>query len=223
MKEEKVELFGKTVSLKDNSFGRIIRGKSLDDFGTLTDDPLRKLVMVMGYDELRKIAGKTGRQALVEIGYTASYIDRKVSEGNQFKLVIFSDNMNAFRLANWDGVIEAVSKVYPDVKEYLYRSQRFLERVSFLELEKMAGFKFSEVDAVGSSNKKFMTLERFLRSDGGLVDTRAFLYFTIHLREFFSGDGYTYNERGERCLKEYIGRNVLVSTLSRCKVINIEI
>ncbi|HLD75813.1 MAG TPA: hypothetical protein VI874_02250, partial [Candidatus Norongarragalinales archaeon] len=40
--------------------GRIIRGKKAGDFETLTDDPDRKLVMLMGPDGLETLLGKTG-------------------------------------------------------------------------------------------------------------------------------------------------------------------
>ena len=54
--------------------GRIIRGKKTEDFTTLTDDPLRKIVMLMGSDGLENILGKTGYEMLTEIGYEKSYI-----------------------------------------------------------------------------------------------------------------------------------------------------
>ena len=58
--------------------GRIIRGKSPDDFLTLTDDPNRDIIMLMGGDGLEQILGKTGYEALINIGYMEDYIEYKV-------------------------------------------------------------------------------------------------------------------------------------------------
>ena len=53
-----------------------------------------------------------------------------------------------------------------------------------------------------SRNK--ITEMKGLESEGTLIDVRAFLYHTIHLRELFSGDGFTSDEDGQKGLKEYM-------------------
>jgi hypothetical protein len=99
--------------------GRIIRGKRPEDFETLTDDPERKLVMLMGPDGLGLLPGKTGHDMLVAIGYEPDYLRHKVAEGNQFKLVVFPEGGPA-KLATWENAVEAVSEVYPTAAVHLY-------------------------------------------------------------------------------------------------------
>ena len=61
-------LQGKTTSLPITGIcGRILRGKSPKDFETLTDDPDRKLIMLMGGDGLERILGKSGYEALLRL------------------------------------------------------------------------------------------------------------------------------------------------------------
>lgn len=203
--------------------GRIIRGTKPEDFQTLTDDPDRKLVMFMGPDGLEKIMSKSGYDALVEIGYEPNYIVRKVvDEGNQFKLVVFVEGAEA-RLATWDNVVSVVAAVYPDAAEALYRNLDALKITSFAQIEKDAGFVFAPVDKAGAQDDRFMTYERFLRSSGDLIATRAFLYFAIHLRELFSGDGYTYDAAGNRGLMEYIVPNKSLNELGDYDLIDLSI
>lgn len=202
--------------------GRIIRGKNLEDFLTLTDDPQRKLVMLMGPDGLEKLLGKTGYEMLAEIGYESSYIVRKVDEGNQFKLIVFKEG-EAARLATWDNTIATVAQVYPDVANSLYRNLDILKRTAFDDIEKASGFDWSEVDKAGDIDPRYMTYDRFKQSAGTDIDTRAFLYFTVHLRELFSGDGYTYTNNGTRGLMEYIVANKPITELGENTIIDIKI
>lgn len=203
--------------------GRIIRGTKPEDFATLTDDPERKLVMLMGPDGLEKIMDKTGYEALVTIGYEPNYIVRKVvDEKNQFKLVIFEEGGEA-RLATWDNVAAVVASVYPRIAGNLYRNLDVLKTQKFSAIEKEAGFCFADVDKAGKQDVRFMTYERFLVSGGDLVDARAFLYFSIHLRELFAGDGYTYDAQGNRGLMEYIVPNKPLADLGVYDVIDLAI
>jgi nicotinamidase-related amidase len=202
--------------------GRIIRGTKPDDFKTLTDDPTRKLVMLMGSDGLAKLLGRTGYDMLVEIGYEPEYIVHKVNQGNQFKLVVFGEG-GAAKLATWQNTAEVVGATYPDVADMIRAKLGELKRTSFDEIERRAGFDFSEVDKLGSSDPRFMTHERFRNSRGTLVDVRAFLYFSVHLRELFSGDGYTYTADGRRGLMEYIVPNKPLAQLGQHEVVDIDV
>lgn len=221
--KEYAKLFrGQAISGVEGLCGRIIRGKKSDDFKTLTDDPDRKLVMLMGPDGLEKLLGKNGHDMLVEIGYEAEYIKHKVKEGNQFKLVVFREG-GAAKLATWKNVVEVVAEVYPDIAHKLYQNLDDMENTSFAKIERMAGFDFDEIDKKGKSDSRFMTYERFQKCTGTLVEARAFLYFTIHLRELFSGDGYTYTYDGRRGLKEYIVANKPIADLGENEVIDIDV
>lgn len=186
-----------------NLCGRVLRGMQPEDFATLTNDPARRIVLLMGPDGLETLPGHSGYEILKIIGYTSGYIESKIAEGVQFKLVIFPQANNA-RLATWDNVLGMASDVYPEVAEMLASCAAELKRLSFQEIESMAGFSFADVDMAGHDDPRYMTLDRYLKSKGGVVSTRAFLYFTLYLREQFVGDGYTEDEYGVRGIREYI-------------------
>lgn len=203
-------------------YGRILRGKSSNDFETLSDDPQRKIIMLMGADGLEKLLGKSGYEALITIGYMLDYIEYKIKSGFQFKLVIFHEGEIA-KLATWDDVALMVSQIYPQAKTKIYHQLQKLKLTTFSEIEGVANRKFNIIDKKGPEDKNFMTYERFKNSKGTLIDVRAFFYHTVHLRELFSGDGFTYDSNGERGLKEYIAPNCKLEELEEYNLINMMI
>lgn len=59
-----------------------------------------------------------------------------------------------------------------------------------------------------------MTYEAWEKSDKGLTALRALLYHTLHLRELFAGDGFTYDENGKRGVKEYLMPNKTINDIA---------
>ena len=92
-----------------------------------------------------------------------------------------------------------------------------------MEIERNAKRVFNAVDKIGPKDKNFMTYKRFNNSEGTLIDLRAFLYHTVHLRELFSGDGFTYEEGGKKGLKEYIAPNCSLEELGEYLLIDMNI
>jgi len=205
----------KQIQVVDGLFGRIIRGTKPSDADTLTDDPNRKIVMLIDQDGLHKIINKTGYESLLEVEWEADYIKRKVDEGCWFKLVIFSGGMA--QLADWDGMTNMVSFMYPDIESDLRKSLPELKSIPFEKLEGTFGVKFAEVDKIGDSNPNFMTYDRFLKSSRDVAACRAFFYFTVHLREKYKGTGFA----GK--VKEYGMPNVLIENLGDHAVLDIEV
>jgi nicotinamidase-related amidase len=202
--------------------GRIIRGRKPEDFLTLTDDPTRQIVMLFGPDGLQKLAGKNGYDMLVTIGYEPDYIEHKVSQGNQFKMAIFPGSGGP-KLATWDNVLEMAAGIYPRVAQRLQRQTKDLCSVPFSQIQQIAGYKFLDIEKLGPNDPRYMTFERYLNSSGDLACTRAFLYYTLHLRELFSGDGYTYESGGARGLQEYIIPNRPLSELGDHAVVDLTV
>jgi nicotinamidase-related amidase len=206
-----------------NLCGRIIRGRKPEDFLTLTDDPNRKIVMLVGPDGLETLLGRTGYEMLVTIGYTADHIKRKVvDEGNSFKLAVFAESDKA-RPATWDAVADFASEVYPDLAAILRRRIPELKGIPFTQFERDAGFTFADVDKAGPNDLRFMTADRLRTSGGSAWEVRAFLYFTLHLRELFAGDGYTYTKDGQRGLAEFIVLNKPISELGESVLVDLEV
>ena len=96
--------------------GRVIRGVKPDDFLTLTDDPSRRIVMLIDPDGLSALPGLSGYDVLITLGYEPDYLEHKVKEGNKFKLVVFGDGGEA-KLATWDNLIDMVKLQYPEERD----------------------------------------------------------------------------------------------------------
>jgi hypothetical protein len=202
--------------------GKITRGKTPKEFRTLTHDPTREIVMLMGPDGLEHILGKTGSESLVEIGYTQDHIHHLLDQGFKFKLIIFNP-IRSCLLATWDNAAKLASEVYPKVKKKIYNKIEEIKEIFFEEIEKESSMIWGEIDKAGPSNPNFMTYKRFKQSKGTLLDVRAFFYFTLHFRELFSGDGYTYNQKGEKTLKEYICVNQKLKNFKDYRLIDVKI
>lgn len=226
----------KTLGCTTDLCGRLIRGKKPEDFVTLSDDPDRKLIMLMGADGLETLLHCSCGHAMLEaIGYETTYIRRKVLEGNQFKLVVCNATASPARLATWKGVAAAVAEAYPpEIAQKVYSCLPALQNLrtpasegwsitDFESLEKLAGFDFSKIDEAGKEDHRFMTPERYLLSSGDLIATRAFLYFSCHLRELFAGNGHTYDTLGRRGMLEYICPNIEIARLGEHALIDINV
>lgn len=206
--------------------GRMIRGTKPSDFETLTDDPSRLVVMLMDSDGLAKLFGKSGYQILIEIGYRGDYIKQKLDAGNQFKLVVFPQE--AAHPATWKGVTDVACSVYPELTSCFTKHGAGLQSGSLWggkcfmhEFEKLAGYKFCDADK--KADPRFMNIEAYRKSTKTAWELRAFLYHTLHLRELFSGDGFTYNEQGKRQLKEYLMLNKKIADIKDAAVLDIAV
>jgi len=213
--------------------GRVIRGTKPEHFDTLTDDPSRIVVMLMDADGLARLFGKNGYKILIEIGYRGDYIQQKLAAGNSFKLAVFP--AEAAYLADWDGVFKIASEVYPEVASCCTRHAGLLRSLTSFaltagrsdqghfihEIEKLSGYRFMDADK--KDDPRFMSIEQYRTSGKSVWELRALLYHTLHLRELYSGDGYTYNEQGRRQLKEYVMRNKRIADIKDSAVLDLEV
>lgn len=204
----------------EGKFGRILRGKEEHHFETLNLDPTRKLIFLIGEDGLVQLQGKTGYEMLMAIGYPIAYIEHLVHSGFQFKIILF-DQTVPIALATWENTLALAIEAYPELADDLFRHQEALKSLEFEEYERIAGYRFRDIDKIGRSDELYMTYERYLKSNRSLLDTRAFLYFTVRLNELYSGDGYTYDDDGNRCLREYIALASILDELKHYLLVNI--
>jgi hypothetical protein len=202
--------------------GRVIRGKKPEDFLSLTDDPTRLIVMLIDPEGLSALPGLSGYDTLITLGYEKKYLDGLINSGNKFKLVVFGDGGLA-KLATWDNLIDMIKLQYRDVSLTFEFYRDKLKKTAFNDIESMGSYTFLEVQDAGKSDQRYMTYERFVDSDKTLHDVRAFLYFTVHLRELYSGDGYTYDSQGNRGVMEYIVPNKPLSQLGQYGIVDVEV
>jgi len=198
--------------------GRILRGKQPADFATLTNDPQRKIVMLMGSDGLQLVLGKPGYEMLSSIGYTNEQVTHLTESGHVFKLAVFEQTSD-FPPASWENVLKLTGAVYPGAETDLQAQLPQLKRMSFEEIQAISGYQYASVKDL--ADPRYMTYERYMQSDRGLATTRAFLYYTLQLRELYRGDGYTYLPDGRRGLSEYCTKNVPIEAFGRFELIEL--
>jgi hypothetical protein len=202
--------------------GRVLRGKHEKDFGSLSDDPNRRLVMLMGSDGLKRLIGKSGYEILIELGYMPDFIRVRLEQGTRFKLFV-TPMYPGFKLATWENIVEYLSLIYPRAGAKIRQVLPELTKFSYAQIEKLAGYSLAEVFENGKADPRFMTNRRFLKSDGSVAAARAFLYHTCYLYELFSGNGYTKLYNGRRGIREYITLNSGLEVFLRHELLDIEV
>lgn len=197
---------------------RILRGNTKEDFEYLS--PLskkRRTIFMIDVSDIKLMLNKKGYDILVNIGYPENDIKDLISKNVKFKLAVISrndPNIN-IKVANWDNIIDLMKIKYPKIKLELEKHRTKLKTIF---KNKKVIKKMAEVSK-DSNHEDFMTYEKYLKSNRTLIDTRAFLYHVEGLNSLYSGDGYTYNEKGEMVFKEYIAGNVKLSKLKNYKLI----
>jgi len=202
--------------------GRFIRGKQFEHFEYLNFDQSKKLVFLIGSDSFSLLQGKTGYEMLLSIGYSREYITHLLDKGYSFKLVIFPEHQTA-KPATWDNVIDMIGEVYLELASDLQLHKEALKLWAFEDFEVASGFSFHDVDKAGPTHPRYMTHERYLMCSRNLLETRAFLYFTIRLTDLFAGDGYTYDSEGNRGMKEYIALNKKLAEFEAFWLLNLDV
>jgi hypothetical protein len=71
--------------------GRILRGRSSEDFLTLTDNLERKVVFLLDSVALSGLVGLDGREVLRRFGYAEAFIVSLLAKGTQFKLHVLPE------------------------------------------------------------------------------------------------------------------------------------
>ena len=200
--------------------GRVIRGINETDFTTLTDDPRRRVIMLMDGSGIEGFSGGTRDEILGKIGYPADYIRYLLEKGTTFRLTLFPRPCDAV-LADWSGLGFVLERLYDSKISALFERHRSsLTTLRFADIEAQ-GEKMSDAYKRGSADPTFMTSER-LSQDATLWQFRAFLYNELRLNELYSGDGYIRTESGERGNAEYFFVNRPISTIPGAVSVKLE-
>ncbi|MGZ3842312.1 MAG: hypothetical protein ACXVCA_09510 [Bdellovibrio sp.] len=202
-------------------FGRVLRGRTKNDFDNLSDDPNRKIIFLMDTQGLQSIRGLSTPEILKQIGYTPEYIQNLVEKHYQFKLVVFKEFPEAMP-ATWENVLVLINQIYPlEIGSMIANQLPNLKTINFGEIEAQAPSKFKEIHELGPSNSDYIDDNRLLASKGELWKVRAFLYNQLRLTELFSGNGYTQLSDGTHGAPEFIILNKAVNKLPDVKVIDL--
>lgn len=200
--------------------GRLIRGKNEGDFESLTNDATRKLVFLMDSQGLEELEGKSGYQQLIQIGHTPEHIMEEVqSKGNRYKLVVWPRG-GPDMSATWDNVSNLVGQLYPDVAEKVAARISELKAPEFSTWEDKAGYSFADVKP---GDARYVGYEELKQREGSALEVREFLYHVCHLRELYTGDGFTKKADGSRGVPEYISPNLKIADMPGARVIDVKI
>lgn len=218
------EIINEKIDLKTGEekklYGRVICGNDNEYFDRFHINSERRLIFLIGAKDCLSLYERGGKEILVALGYPHEYIESRITKGSYFKLVLYLEKMDQ-KEATWENVLNLASQAYPEIASDLKKHKRGLELLAFEDFEQVSGFKFKEVAKAGREDERFISYERYLKSNRSLLQTRAFLYFTLRLNELFSGDGYTYDEEGNRRLKEYVALNKNLIVLKDFLLFNI--
>jgi hypothetical protein len=204
--------------------GRLCRRRAGDPV-RLSDDPCRRLVFLGDNRVCHRVIGLTGYQIVTSVlGWDAAYTKRKVEAGLKFDLVVFPESK--CKLGTWDNLLDLVEETYPEIGAKMARHRAALVAMtpaSLVEIERRQGYRFLDVDELGSCDPRFMTIERYVDAPDNADAARAFLYHVIYCKEFFGGQGHTLDGQGTTGVSEYIMPNRPLEELGAHVVIPVDV
>ncbi len=187
--------------------GRVLKGKTDQDFLSLSNDPDRKIVFLMGADGLKALSGSPREQILEKIGYTHDYVARLKGEGHRFKLVTFSAASATALPGTWENVIALAAQAYPPVAVKIKARLQELKDTPFEKIQAQASAPFATVDQAGRAHPDFIDEKALEKRPGSLWEVRAFLYYRLRLMDLYAGDGWTRTPDGSKGMQEYVVLN----------------
>jgi hypothetical protein len=170
------------------------------------DDPSRRIVFVTDAAGSADLLGKNGWECLMHIGYPADWVKNDLlPNGVQFELIVFPET--AASQATWENFLKVVATAYPefaadctthlaDLKSWKWPWYAMKLLWAIEAQKKQTPWK--------TPNEKFMSPDNYAKSPRDAAHFRAFLAHSCYANKLFHGDGFTYNDKGERGLAEYV-------------------
>ena len=186
-------------------FGRILKGKVGGDFDYLSSDLSRKIVFLLDIEGLRKISNVSDFEKLRIIGYPDSYINELLKSGHGFRLVVFCGD-DSIAEATWDNLALMFDRDYS--KDFPELNRLFCANVD--------GFKRRY-----SGRLPKQVFEELKQERGDAWKIRGHLARALNVNANFSGDGFSRSPKGERQVREFIGRNGKLSELDLIDVFSL--
>lgn len=210
-------------------YGRVLKGRrgNETDFATLTDDkPHRRVVFVLDDVGLRKLVGLNGYQLLVAVGWTPAHIRDMINDSElAFKLLVFGHHPDLGIIPDtWENMIKLVGEASPSAADKVRGQLPHLRTVSMAEIERRAGYNFSEVEKAGPADPRYMTVERLEKANGTLPEVRQFLHSFAGLTEIIYGEGDAPpTANGVQWATEYMMPDVPLERLGDYRLIDIDV
>jgi len=207
--------------------GRLLRGRRSEDFETLTDDPAnRKIIQLTDSTGLNMILKMTTiRAQLNSLGWDNKFIDDKLHNGYQFKMIVFPAEGSPARRSWWYDQMEVCGQAWPQLAQ-LFRQQPLLNLLRLQSWQDWDSYCYKAygmgISQLPESHPIRMKPDDLAKNFSPLA-VRVFLYYYAQLKELFSGDGWTYDNCGLRQLPEYCMANQKCETILDSEMIDIVI
>jgi hypothetical protein len=202
--------------------GRILRGRHEADFEILGSAE-RDIVFIMGPDGLSKLPGIKPLTALDHIGLNPGYVQGRISQGFNFRLLVFEGG-SAAPLATWDNALDMVASVRPELAEDIEQHRTALIETPFEVFEADVAEPLDDIELAGPAHPDYMSLEKYLalspQAKTNPAKLRRLLFHVEHLGSLFYGDGYTRTPDGRIGLAEYLVPNGPVDELPEARVVD---
>lgn len=207
--------------------GRILRGRKPEDFETLTDAPNeRKIIQLTDSTGLQSLLGlSTMRDRLNSIGWDNKFIDDKLQNGYQFKLVVFPADNSPARRAWWFDQLDVCGQAWPQLNQ-LFQQQPLLNLLrlqSWQSWDAYCKMSYNLGIAELPGNHPLRLTPDDLAKNFSPLAVRVFLYYYAQLKELYSGDGWTYDNMGRRCLPEYTMANMSINKILGAETFDITV
>jgi hypothetical protein len=194
----------------------------------------KPVIFLAAEDLFMEFRNKSGYEMLVAMGKHPTYIAQQIQSHGTYFLFLIESKEDSIVPATWDGVGSICKDIFPDFYPYYCQHLEQLKQTPIEAIEKAAGYTFYEVDKK-FADERFLTYERWMKltekEKNNLVNIRSFLYYQLRLLELFkglfvwllfshficstpisfallcAGDGYTYDDKGNKGGKEFLAPN----------------
>jgi hypothetical protein len=203
-------------------YGRIVEVKGLQSEVEFMSSPNQLFPFIMGPETIHHLKGRSAWEIFDFVGYRKHFVVQRLKSGSKFVLILFTgfqdemkenvDSSNSDRTkpvtATWENVLTMVEKASQVVGERVRNVFSMIQTTPFYHY----GVDFEQLDSdLLQQVNSFEAFEKSGHDSPAMV--RAFLRHTMKLTELYAGDGYCYNDRGERGSKEYLMPRVAISQL----------
>ncbi|KAJ3294268.1 hypothetical protein HDU79_011230 [Rhizoclosmatium sp. JEL0117] len=198
--------------------GRFQRGVSQDQLDLLSGEPGKKLSWVFGHDAFSSFAGMNHTQAMLAVGFSKSWLRKRLDDGTQHRLVIFPCSDDELVLGTWDNMMKLIK---------IHYGEEVHSRL-FPHLEKLKAFHIKRIDPKLSVEDKlihseFYSVDKLMKlSHVSLYDARGFFYHTMGCNYLFIGKGHSRDPDGKDRL-EYLLPNRRIHEIPHAYIHKIEI
>ncbi len=174
---------------------------------------------IIGPETVAQLIGKSTWEIMEFIGYESSFVKEKIAQGQRFFIVFFTgfqfgDHGSKEReplIATWSNLLSLIQETSPICGKKCASVYDVVQTTHYDQFN--FGYEFESIPPeVYWEVCSFEAFENStLPTTPGLV--RAFLRHTMKCTRLYSGDGYCYDEQGNRGAKEYLIPRVRISSL----------